>query len=204
MKRFRWIPHLDPFVFPLWGERFLTRGGATEDYGHYVFRHPDREMLQHLSNSGLKEIPHRFSDYLTWVHETLDRLNNGGVAALKLLRAYFRTLETDEVSPSEAEESFRKAIQGDLEGAKKFEDFMVRDLIHYCGKLDLPVQIHVGQGGPGPGLLLANSRPMLLQGIFEHPELRKTKIVLLHGGSPYAQECGSLACAYRNVYIDIS
>jgi hypothetical protein len=204
MERFRWIPHLDTFVFPLWGERYLTRGGSTEDYGHYVFRHPDREMVQHLRKSGLKEIPRRFSDYLTWVHEIVVGLKNEGVAALKLLMAYFRTLETDEVDASDAGPCFEKAIQGDLSGVKGFEDFMVRDLIRYCGTLDLPVQIHVGQGGPGPGLLLGDSRPMLLQNIFEHPELRKTKIVLLHGGSPFTQECGSLVSQYRNTYLDIS
>ena len=74
MQRFRWIPHLDTFIFPLWGEKYLTCGGATEAYGHYVFRHPEREMVQHLGRSGLKEIPEDFTDYLSWVHATLDRL----------------------------------------------------------------------------------------------------------------------------------
>lgn len=204
MQRFRWIPHLDTFIFPLWGEKYLTCGGATEAYGHYVFRHPEREMIQHLEHSGLKEIPQDFTDYLSWVHTTLDRLKNEGAVAMKLLMAYFRTLDTDAVTTFEAEESFNKSIQGDLAEVKKIEDFMVRDLIRYCGMIELPIQIHVGQGGPGPGLMLSHSRPMLLQSLFEHPELKNAKIVLLHGGYPFTRECGSLAAQYWNTYLDLS
>ncbi len=203
-KRFRWLPHLDTFIFPFGGEQFLRRGGSTEDYGSYIFRHPEREIVQHLRNSGLKEIPRDFSDYLTWVRETLSRLRNEGAAAMKLLMAYFRTLKTEDVNIFAAEESYKKGLQGDIKSTRNFEDFMVRELICYCGELDLPVQIHVGDQGPGPGLILNHSHPIFLQSILEHPKLRKTRIVLLHGGFPYTKECGRLVYRYWNVYLDLS
>jgi hypothetical protein len=203
-ERFRWLPHLDTFIFPFGGDHFLRRGGSSEDYGSYIFTHPDREMIQHLRQSGLDQIPQDFSDYLIWVHEIMNRLKNSGVAAMKLLMAYFRTLETDDVEILEAERSFDRGLQGDIEATRAFEDFMVRELIRYCGVLDLPVQIHVGRGGPGPGALLTESQPEFLHPIFEHPELRKTKIIVLHGCSPYTQACGALASQHINVYIDIS
>jgi uncharacterized protein len=62
------------------------------------------------------------------------------------------------------------------------------------------VQFHTGYGDPDLDLRLAN--PLHLRTIFEAPELRALRVVLLHC-YPFVREAGYLASVYPGVSLDV-
>nr|WP_243454847.1 amidohydrolase family protein [Meiothermus sp. CFH 77666] len=62
------------------------------------------------------------------------------------------------------------------------------------------VQFHTGYGDSSLDMRLAN--PLGLRTVLEAPELRRLKVVLLHG-YPYLREAGYLASSYPGVYLDL-
>ena len=66
----------------------------------------------------------------------------------------------------------------------------------------MPIHLHA-MAGAGSYLLIRGVNPLLLEPLFNDPQLRKTKFVLLHGGWPYVREIAALL-EKPNVYLDIS
>ncbi len=64
----------------------------------------------------------------------------------------------------------------------RLQDFLFRYVAAEAGRLNLPVHIHTG-AGCGTYFNLYGSEPMRLESVFNDPSLRKTKFVMLHGGS---------------------
>lgn len=73
-------------------------------------------------------------------------------------------------------------------------------------ELDLPVAIHMGEGGPGEpfsggGYRVALGNPLLLEEVLvRHPRLR---LSVMHAGYPMAEEMRALLFSYPHVYVDI-
>jgi predicted TIM-barrel fold metal-dependent hydrolase len=57
--------------------------------------------------------------------------------------------------------------------------------------------------GAGSYFDVSGANPLLLESLFNDPELRKTKFVMLHGGWPFNREITSLLTK-PNVYLDYS
>src|SRR5437870_12868306 len=71
-----------------------------------------------------------------------------------------------------------------------------------AGRLGMAVHIH-SLTAFGNYYVSAESDPILLESVFNDPELRNTNFVLLHGGGIYSQH--TLAMLWKpNVYADIS
>jgi len=66
------------------------------------------------------------------------------------------------------------------------------------------MQIHTGMGHPEPGMIVANSAPLLLESFLDTPSLNRLRVVLLHGGYPFSSQAAALAQTYGNVFIDFS
>ena len=73
-------------------------------------------------------------------------------------------------------------------------------------ELDVPVAIHMGEGGPGEpysggGYRVALGNPLLLEEVLvRHPRLR---LSVMHAGYPMAEEMRALLFSYPHVYVDI-
>jgi predicted TIM-barrel fold metal-dependent hydrolase len=66
----------------------------------------------------------------------------------------------------------------------------------------MAVHIHT-MAGAGSYFDVAGANPLLLESLFNDPELRKTKFVMLHGGWPYIREIAALLTK-PTVYLDYS
>jgi predicted TIM-barrel fold metal-dependent hydrolase len=110
-------------------------------------------------------------------------------------------------NPSEAEASrvyaqFAKGGTPPPADYKAVQDFVFRHIAAKAGELGLAVHIHTGAGASG-FFNQSGATPFLLEPILNDPKLRQTKFVLVHGGSPFAQQTRMLL--YKpNVYADFS
>jgi predicted TIM-barrel fold metal-dependent hydrolase len=66
----------------------------------------------------------------------------------------------------------------------------------------MAVHIHAAAGAGGY-FDVGGANPLRLESVFDDPELRKTKFVMVHGGFPFTREAGSLLTK-PNVYLDFS
>ena len=55
-----------------------------------------------------------------------------------------------------------------------------------CGRIGLPVHIHVGVGS-GAWFYNSGASPFLLESVINDAKLRGTNFVLIHGGLPFAE-----------------
>ena len=97
-----------------------------------------------------------------------------------------------------------KSKQGKVEGRelKNLEDHFTRRALEYCVKLDVPLEFHTGIGDLD--VITDKCNPMLLGNLLKDEELRKAKVILLHGSYPYVAEGAWMAHFFPNVYLDCS
>lgn len=124
-------------------------------------------------------------------------------AALKIGRAYDRTLFFDEVSEDDVSGLFDRLLKS-RESLSKSEIRALEDfVIHYCmakaGEHDLPVKIHTGLQ-EGYGNDVKNSRAALLINLFmKYP---KTRFDIFHISWPYTEELTAICKNFPNVWVD--
>ena len=71
-----------------------------------------------------------------------------------------------------------------------------------AGELGLAIHVHTGAGASGY-FNQSGASAFMLESVLNDPKLRQTKFVLVHGGSPFAQQTRMLL--YKpNVYADFS
>jgi uncharacterized protein len=200
--RFRWVIFVDAFLFPL-----STKAEATLT--------PDREKLypmeaQHLRNylSALKisKVPATLDEYLKQVvTPTLEMQKKAGCIAVKFEVGYLRSLDfekADAASAAKIYSGYAKGREPSHTDYKLLEDYIFYYIAHEAGRLDLAVHIH-DFPGVGNYYAAAGSDPLLLETVFNDPELRNTKFVLLHGGGPFTQHISAVLWK-PNVSVDIS
>jgi predicted TIM-barrel fold metal-dependent hydrolase len=200
--RFRWVPYLDAFLFPLDNS---AAGAANPDYRGQLAG--TRNVLQrYLKDLGREQLPATLADYLSQVVEpTLSRQKAAGVPALKFAAAYMRPLDFGNPSEAEASRVYERFVKGGVPSAEEYkavQDFLFRSIAVKAGQLGLAIHIHTGAGASGY-FNQSGANPFLLEPVLNDPKLRATKFVLVHGGSPFAQETRMLL--YKpNVYADFS
>ncbi len=124
-----------------------------------------------------------------------------GAAALKISRAYDRSLAFDDVSRAWAERSFREVLKGHPTAAERraVEDFIIHYLLRKCGEYYLPVKFHTGLQ-EGNGNDVRNSRAALLIPLFmKYPHV---KFDVYHISWPYTDELVNICKNFPNVWID--
>ena len=143
-----------------------------------------------------------FEELLSLLDLAFQNCVQAGVVAMKMCRAYERSLHFKNVSKSEAETIFAKPDQDVTPSeAHTFEDFMMHETIRNTIKYELPLHIHTGMQA-GPGNYLYNSNPLLLNDLFL--QYRDARFVLLHGSFPWGAELGVLVKNNFNVFLDFS
>jgi predicted TIM-barrel fold metal-dependent hydrolase len=192
--RFLWVPFADALMYPLDN----TSLAQTPDQKAFV---PLEEKLlkRYYTESGVATRPATLDEYLDKVvRATLERHKKGGALAEKFEMAYLRTLEVGDPSHDAAAKVYASGA-GDY---KALQDYLFRFIATECGRLGMAVHIHVAHGGGGY-FHVPWANPLLLDPLYNDPALRKTNIVMLHGGWPFTRELTALL-SKPTAYVDFS
>jgi uncharacterized protein len=200
---FRWVPFDDALLFPLSNNQLAQ---ASPDR-KFFFGREDMLLARYKKELGVNAQPTSLDDYLkSVVTPELEKQKQQGAVAIKFEAAYLRSLQFEPATREDASAIYAKnAREGTPEAADytRLQDFLFRYIAAEAGRLGLPVHIHTG-AGCGTYFNLYGSEPIRLESVFNDPELRKTKFVMLHGGSgPFTREIGYLLMK-PNVYADFS
>jgi len=171
--RFYWVPFTDDFLDPFPGDK--KPAATLEEY--------------------IKNV----------VTPAIESFKQEGAIAVKFLAAYWRPLNFENVSSAEAASVYEQLLQKkevSISEQRKLEDYLFRYITKEAGRLDLIVHIHTGIGG-GTHFNISGSNPMLLESVFNDPDQRNTKFVMIHGGWPFDKEAGAML-QKPNVYADFS
>lgn len=201
--RFAWVPYDDTLMFPLDNSALAA---STPDKAQF-FPLEARVMQRYQQAAGLQARPATLELYLQkLLLPTLRAQKAAGAIAIKFEVAYLRDFDFRRVQQGDAASVYAKFAGGgvpDVASYKLLQDFLFRTLCLEAGRLGMAVHIHTGEGA-GSYFNLAGIDPMLLEPLFNDPELRKTtQFVMLHGSWPYVHEAGALL-QKPNVYLDLS
>ena len=200
--RFRWVSFIDALLFP------LDNGLAKRSNRDYAAFYPGEEKLlkRYLADLGLKGLPPTLHEYVTKVvTATLERQKAQGVIALKYEAAYLRLLDFEKPDSRAAVATYARFSRGGVPPAKDYkalQDYLFYYIAKEAGRLGLAIHIHIIDGAGGY-YRPSGSNPLLLESVFNDPELRKTNFVLVHGGLPYTRQTQSMF-GKPNVYADFS
>jgi predicted TIM-barrel fold metal-dependent hydrolase len=139
------------------------------------------------------------------VTPVLERHKQGGAVAEKFEVAYLRPFGFDKVDRESAAKVYATFIGRPTPPNaeyKRLQDFLFRYIASECGRLGMAVHLHTS-AGDGGYFDVTGANPLLLQSLFDDPELRKTKFVMLHGGWPFTREIQALLTK-PNAYLDFS
>ncbi len=200
--RFRWVPYADALLFPLDNARLAARNPDRKAF----FALEDALLKRYLKGAGIAAPPATLGDYLSRVvTPTLERQKAGGAVAEKFEAAYLRSLAFDAVERSTAERIYRefagKTAPSEAE-YKPLQDFLFRYIAAECGRLGMAVHFHT-MAGAGGYFDVAGANPLLLEPVLNDPGLRRTNIVMVHGGWPFTREITALLTK-PNAYLDYS
>ncbi len=200
---FRWVPFDDALLFPLSNNQLAE---ASPDR-KFFFSREDMLLARYRKDLGVAAQPSSLDDYLkSVVTPELEKQKQQGAVAIKFEAAYLRSLDFEPATREDAAAVYAKYAREGLppaDGYTRLQDFLFRYIAAEAGRLGLPVHIHTG-AGCGTYFNLHGSEPMRLESVLNDPALRKTKFVLLHGGSgPFTREIGYLLMK-PNVYADFS
>ena len=200
---FRWVPFDDALLFPLSNSELAQ---ASPDR-KFFFSREDMLLARYRKDVGVAALPASLDDYLkSVVTPELEKQKQQGAVAIKFEAAYLRSLDFEPATREEASAIYSKYASAGtppIADDTRLQDFLFRYIAAEAGRLNLAVHIHTG-AGCGTYFNLYGSEPMRLESVFNDPQLRKTKFVLLHGGSgPFTREIGYLLMK-PNVYADFS
>ena len=200
--RFRWVSYVDALLFPL---STKAEAAVTPDR-EKLFPLEDQLLRKYLSDLNITKLPATLDEYLKQVVTgTLEAQKTGGCVALKFEAAYLRSLDFEKVSLQSAREVYSRNVNGgepSRERYKLLQDFIFRFIAAEAGRLGMAVHIHSFPGA-GNYFVAQDCDPLLLEPVFNDPELHNTKFVLIHGGGTFSQHTSAMLWK-PNVYADIS
>jgi predicted TIM-barrel fold metal-dependent hydrolase len=199
-QRYRQVIRVDAYLYPFHPAETTLRGTEFQRF-HGTFGNVLRAELKHY---GMDAPPASFDAYLQFVDASIERRVQEGAVALKLASAYVRPINFDPAAQDDARAAYEAFATGRPGDRSALENFLARRAAQYACDHGLPMQVHVGMGHPEPGMLIANSAPLLLESFLNTRSLNRLKITLLHGGYPFSSDCAALVQTYGNVFLDFS
>jgi uncharacterized protein len=194
MSRFPWCAFCEWMLWPVTSEPML--GGHA-----HLWPGTNARKIQELS---LSQLPSTIDAYLEQVVLTgLADIRKRGAVGIKFSTPYYRNLSFDDQPKAEADRLYRKGVAaGSLSPPdhRIVQDYIFRALVKEAGRLDLPVQMHTGQGAR-PYFPIEGANPLLMESVFR--DTPGTRFLILHGGWPFVTESVTLT-SFPNVYIDFS
>jgi hypothetical protein len=200
--RFRWVSYVDALLFPL---STKTEAAVTPDR-EKLFPLEEQLLKKYFADLSIAKLPPTLDDYLTQVvTATLEAQKKEGCVALKFEAAYLRSLDFEKPSLQSAREVYSRNRNGGEPSHEKYkllQDFIFRYIASEAGRLAMAIHIHSFPGA-GNYFVAQDCDPLLLESVFNDPELRNTKFVLIHGGGTFSQHTSALLWK-PNVYADLS
>jgi predicted TIM-barrel fold metal-dependent hydrolase len=200
--RFRWVSFVDALCLPL---STKNEQKASPDRAKL---YPPLEKLQKRYMDDLKvaKLPASLDGYLKdVVTATLEKHKKEGVVAVKFEAALVRSLDFADVPKDAASKIYAKYSQTGVPSRaeyKALQDYIFRHIAREAGRLGLAVHIHSFEA-PGMFFDASGANPMLLEPVFNDPDLRKTNFVIIHGGGAFHDATGAMLWK-PNVMADIS
>ena len=155
---------------------------------------------------------YKFKDYLDMIDGIFEDSKKAGYKVLKIVIAYFRTINFEEVAFGEADKVFSRLFMlkdyGFLERVdflskdelKPLQDYLIHYIIQKAIKYCWPVQIHTGLLN-GNRNNVANANPCFLINLFL--KYRKCSFDIFHAGFPFTEELIAITKQFSNVYFDL-
>ncbi len=200
--RFRWVAFADALMLPL-----DSRGEAAHTPDTRALYPLEAKLLQrYLRDLGATKLPPTLDRYQREVVvATLERQHAAGAVSIKFEAAYLRALDFEPADSAAAAAIYMRYAAGGVPTRAEYkllEDYLFRFISREAGRLDMAVQIH-STDGFGGYYSAAGAAPHNLESMANDSSLRKTRFVIVHGGSPLVDETMALL-AKPNVYADIS
>jgi uncharacterized protein len=200
--RFRWVSYVDALLFPL---STKAEAAVTPDRKN-LFPLEDSLLKKYLADLNISKLPATLDEYLKQVvTATLEAQKKGGCVALKYEAAYLRSLDFEKTTLQSASEVYAKNIHGGEPSHEKYkllQDFIFYYIAKEAGRLGMAIHIHSFPAA-GNYFVATDADPLLLEPVFNDPELRNTKFVVIHGGGTFYQHTSAMLWK-PNVYADLS
>ncbi|MFN8592312.1 MAG: amidohydrolase family protein [Thermomicrobiales bacterium] len=134
-----------------------------------------------------------------------DALTNQGYRGIKSIIAYRTGLDVSPLSRHtdqgyKALDAIRRGLGGG--SMKLLRDHLLCRALELAMEFDVPMQIHTGMGDFEVNLVYC--RPAYLMDLLRAPAFRACRVILIHGGFPYAREAAYMANVLPRVYCDVS
>lgn len=151
------------------------------------------------TDAGWAEFKRRYDDSIA------DALTNQGYRGIKSIIAYRTGLDVSALSRAEdqgykALDAIRRGLGGG--SMKLLRDHLLCRAMELAMEHDVPMQIHTGMGDFEVNLVYC--RPAYLMDLLRSPAFRACRVILVHGGFPYAREAAYMANVLPRVYCDVS
>lgn len=198
-NRFKRVGLIDGFLIPFDNSELKSASRKSK-----LFIGMAEVSAQNMKNE-LDWHPTTFDEYLKFVTAVIKKYQELGCISVKTFTGQWRSLDFEWVSEEEARRVFEtKDMRPDR--YKTFQDFLLKYILIKCGEIGITFQMHSGAGGGGEGGLMRENDPSLCDKLLWHPEVARTKVVILHGGYPYCREAGFMVAGFgrrpRPVYLD--
>ena len=199
--RFRWVFYGDALLYPL----SVKNEGETSDQ-KLLFPLVEQHRKEFLAERNLLRLPSTLGSYLReLVTPVLEDKKRGGSLAVKFEAAYLRSLQFGSADSTSAAKIYSRYANGGEPSRTDYrllQDFLFTYIAKEAGRLGMAIHIH-SYPGVGNHFAASGSDPILLEHVFNDPQLSQTKFVLVHGGGPFTDH--TLAMISKpNVYMDIS
>jgi predicted TIM-barrel fold metal-dependent hydrolase len=198
-KRFKRVALADGFLIPFENSELKKFSKKSE-----LFITLAEVSAQNMKKE-LNWYPHSFDEYLNFITAVIKKLQEQGCVALKAFSGQWRGLDFEWVSEEEARSVFGSK-DTKPERYKHLQDYLLKYILMKCSEIGLPFQMHSGAGGGGEGGFTRENDPSLFDRLLWHPDVKTTKVVILHGGYPYCREAGFMVSGFgrrpRSVYLD--
>ena len=196
-RRIRFVPSVDPLVFPF-DNSFLKKRVLSD----YFLGYFEYELARLKQENGYEATG--FSGYLAFVDTVLAAYyQQKNIPAFKFVIAYARDTNFVKVAESEGENLYEAAKQGDEAAYVRLQDLLVWHIMRWIVRHDMAVQFHYAITDNYVNYF----DPLNLANMLADEELKQAKIVILHGGYPRFQNAEVLALGGltpNQVCIDIS
>lgn len=197
-KRIKFIPTVDPFIFPFDNTYLSVRNPLASSYLAAL------EQILNIIKVKNRYAANGFTDYLEFVNKMLEQYIENGAVGFKFLLSYIRTSRCENIPEMEGTLLFEKARKGEWAAYRRLQDLLIWHIMRKSVEYNMPVQWYCALTDTNIDYFDC----LNLAGMINDPEVSKAKLVLLNGNYPSFDHAQLLAMAGglmpNHVYIDIS
>ena len=204
-----------------------TSGRLEEDFpsDRYTWTYGTTHLVQPAW--AMERQANNLNQVLDLLRSDIDEAIGLGARAFKSLITFYRTPQIEKIDPERADRAFRRLVEKKPTGytnilnamvpvykdpqlqtdLKTYQDFMMRELLLLARRHDCPMLIHLASVETLSSQLGTND-PANMYSLMLDEDIKKTRIVMLHGGYPNFRQAAVLPLqsffTQGELYIDLS